>query len=348
MTSRLRSFVLTTAVGTAGALLAAGPVGAAVPVTDLDPADLPRGPDIAVPHVEGTTFVDGDRRVSIPAGRVTLLGASGRAFILGTAAEDGAGSYRVVRLRPDGTTRTLLRSNPWSITLSEDGRRLVRVRNQSRRSSAVSVHSARSGAVLEERAFQDHPSVLGMQGRRVLLTTWERGVLWWDTGSGRTTTVTRRPAGRADLGHDLLATYTDDPYLGGCTLLSRLSRPGRVLWRSCTERVDGFGPDGTRIATVHILSDGVGPRRVLLRTVGGTALARYEAGQWFGAVGWEDADTLLLDTNATTYATVRCRLDDCENATDPQPAIDYRTTRPGAGSDPGLVRTSASRSVPTP
>lgn len=328
MTRRLRALTLTVALGTAGALLAATPVGAAVPTTDLDPSDLSRGPDIAIPHLDGTTFVDGDRRVELDAGRATLIGSSGRAFILGTTAgEDGLGPYRVVRLRPDDSIKPLLRANPWSVTLSEDGRRLVHLRNGTRRSSPVRIHSARSGALLQERGFPDYPSVLGMRGRRVLMTTWERGVFWWGTRSGRTTTVTRRPAGRADLEHDLLASYTDDPYLDGCTVLSRLSRPGKVLWRSCTERVDDFNPDGTGIATIHILSDGVGPRRITLRTVRGRTVARYEAGQWFGSVRWEDPDTVLLDTNATTFATVRCRLTACENATDPEPPIALRTAR---------------------
>ena len=334
---RFRSFTLVTALvttlGTAGVLLAAPPVAASVPVTDLDPADLPRGADIAIPHVDGTTFVDGDRRVRIDAEQVTLLGSSGLAFILGTTEDDGVGTPRVVRLRPDGTTRTLLRSSPWSITVSEDGKNLVRLRTGTRRSSPVSVHSARTGRRLVERGFRDYPSVLGMRGDRVLLTTWERGVFWWSTGTGRTTTVTRRPAGRADLGNDLLSTYTADPYLDGCTVLSRLSRPGRVLWRSCTERVDSVNPDGTRIATVHILSDGIGPRDITVRDVRGTRLARYRAGQWFGSIRWEDPATVLLDTNATKYATVRCDLADCENATDPEPPL--------------VLRTSASRTAPT-
>lgn len=325
MPRRLRALTRTIAAGTAGALLAVVPAGAAVPTTELDPADLSRGPDITVPHLDGTTFVDGDRRVEIDAERVTLLGRSGRAFILGTSGKDGLGPYRVLRLRPDDTMKPLLRASPWSITVSVDGRRLVRLRNGSRRSSPVSVHSARSGRLVEERGFPDHPSVLGMEGRRVLLSTYERGTFWWDLRTGRTHLVTRRFAGIADLEHDLLATYTADPYLDGCTVLSRLSRPGRTLWRSCSERVESVNPDGTAIATVHILSDGVGPSRVTLRTVRGAGLARYDAGQWFGAIGWEDADTVLLDTNGTEHATVRCTLAACENATDPGPALVLRT-----------------------
>lgn len=341
MTRRLRA--LAAALAATGALLTTTAAGAAVPTTRLDPADLPRGADIAIPHIDGTTFVDGDRRVDVDAGRVTLVGASGRSFILGTSRRNGLGPYRVLRLRPDDSVRTLLRASPWSLTLSADGRRLVHEATGTRRSSTISVRSARTGGLVAERGFPDYPTVLGMQGRRVLLTTWERGVFWWDVRTGRTTVVTDRPGNRADVEHDLLATFTDDPYLDGCTVLSRLSRPGRVLWRSCRERVDEFGPDGRAMATIHILSDGVGPGRVLLRGVRGDLRARYDAGQWFGEVRWEDPGTLLLDTNGTEHATVRCRLTACENATDPEPAIELRAA-PGG---PAGLRTSASRTAPT-
>jgi hypothetical protein len=343
MSSRLRA--LAAALVATGALLTTTAAGAGVPTTELDPADLPRGADIAIPHVDGTTFVDGDRRVAIDAGDLTLVGRSGRAFILGTSSRNGLGPHRILRLRPDDSTRALLRATPWSLTLSEDGQRLVHVRTATRRSSPVSVHSARSGKLVAGRAFPDYPDVLGMRGRRVLLTTWERGVFWWDTRSGRTTSVTARPGNRADLGHDLLATYTDDPYLDGCTVLSRLSRPGKVLWRSCTERVDEFGPDGRSMATIHILSDGVGPGRITLRSVRGTLRARYDAARWFGAVRWEDPDTVLLDTNGTQYAVVRCRLAACENATDPKPAIELRSAARMSQRD--RLRTSASRTART-
>ena len=158
----------------------------------------------------------------------------------------------------------------------------------------------------------------------MLMSTYERGTLLVEHPLRPHQPLTRRFAGIADLGHDLLATYTEDPYLDGCTVLSRLSRPGRTLWTSCRERVESFDPDGTGIATVHILSDGVGPGRVSVRAVRGTLQARYDAEQWFGAIRWEDADTVLLDTNGTQYATVRCTLAACENATDPEPALVLR------------------------
>jgi hypothetical protein len=82
--------------------------------------------------------------------------------------------------------------------------------------------------------------------------------------------------------------------------------------------VDAFSPDGSQILTVHILSDGIGPRSVAHREIDGTRLATYESTGWFTTLGWESPSTLLLETHGRRRtATVRCTLSDCENATDP-------------------------------
>ncbi|WP_180933751.1 hypothetical protein [Nocardioides ungokensis] len=49
----------------------------AVPVTVLRPADLPRGPDVAIPHLEGRTVVDGSVRVRIRAGQCSCSAPPG-------------------------------------------------------------------------------------------------------------------------------------------------------------------------------------------------------------------------------------------------------------------------------
>src|SRR5690606_9372686 len=137
----------------------------------------------------------------------------------------------------------------------------------------------------------------------------------WD----RVRTLTRRWGYRADLSADRLASYTKDPYLGGCTRITRVTRPRRTLWRSCRERVDTFSPDGRRMATIHILADGLGPNEVWQRKVRGRLLARYTT-SWFGLLRWEGPRILLLDVNGRSKAaTVRCRIARCENATDPVP-----------------------------
>ncbi len=120
----------------------------------------------------------------------------------------------------------------------------------------------------------------------------------------------------ADLSSDRLASFTKDPYLGGCSVVTTLSDPGDQLWRSCGRRVETFSPGGTRMATIHILSDGIGPSEVWLRKSGGKLLAHYTS-EWFGLLWWESDASLLLDTNGKTKsATVRCLVADCERASD--------------------------------
>jgi hypothetical protein len=308
-------------------LLGATATSAAAPQVELDPGKLSRGPDVAVPHVEGDDFVDGARRVDLPGKNAVLLGASGDAYVVGTSAANGAVNRRILRVEADGSLTTLLtKVSPYEVVLSEDGSRLVAVRYGTRRASPVTVWSATTGARLAQRSFRDFPSVLAATGGRVLLSSWDRGVFWWRPGRPRTRTVTDRPGGIASIDHDLLATYTGDPYMGGCTVLSRLTRPGRVLWRSCRERVDALSPDGTRMATIGILVDGIGPSSVTQREVDGTPLASYSA-YWFGRFSWEDPTTMLLETHGRKRsATVRCDLADCEDATDPEPTV---MPRPG-------------------
>ena len=159
-----------------------------------------------------------------------------------------------------------------------------------------------------------------MDGPRVLLSTWAKGdsgVRSWDTTTGTVTSITRRPANIVDIGNDLLASYTKDPYLDGCVVLTKLSDPTTRLWKSCTERIDAISPDGDRMATVHILSDGIGPGEVWERELDGTLLGDYTTG-WFGRIGFENDTDLLLQINGDTQAsTARCSEGACENATDP-------------------------------
>jgi hypothetical protein len=79
------------------------------------------------------------------------------------------------------------------------------------------------------------------------------------------------------------------------------------------------------MATIHILSDGLGPSHVWLRRDGGRLLAHYSTAGWFGALEWETRTALLLDTNgAQKSATVRCVVADCERASALRPVPQLR------------------------
>ena len=63
-------------------------------------------------------------------------------------------------------------------------------------------------------------------------------------------------------------------------------KPRVKIWKSCSDRVAGFSPDGTQMMTFHILTDGLGPGEIRLRTIGGTKLATYTS-NWFSAWGFD-------------------------------------------------------------
>lgn len=314
----LAGTLLTSTLLTGAAL--AGPAQAAAPAVDLQPERLARGADVAVAHIADGVLVDGARRVELPGTDADLLGASGDAWVVSTWRTTAVGetrARRVVRVEADGSLRELLRpADAHATMLSEDGSRLVAVPGPGSRRSPVVVWSATDGSEIASRTFRHYPEVVAADGRRVLVRTTER-LLWWRVGRDSVRTVTRALSGAASIEHDLLATYTKDPYLGGCTQLVRLSDRDEVLWTSCRDRVAAFSPDGTRMLTFHLLTDGVGPGELRLREVDGTRLATYTT-SWFSGWGWESPDTVLLDVNgAKRFATVRCTLTACEDATDP-------------------------------
>ncbi|PUA80690.1 hypothetical protein [Nocardioides currus] len=329
MTSALRRAALaaTTAALVGTALMA--PARAAAPV-DLQPEDLSRGADVAVAHIDAGDFVLGDRRVDVGGSRAYVLGRAGKAWLVGTSDANGGGRFRIVRVQADDTTKVIKRGiSFFELKLSDNGRYFVHVGRGTRKSVPIRVFSSRTGKLKTEQSFANFPSVMGMGGSRVVLSTWttgDTGTKSWDTTTGEVTTLTRRPANLVDIGNDLLASYTKDPYQGGCMVLSTLSDPTKRLWKSCSDRVEAFSPDGRRMATIGILSDGIGPSVVQEREIDGSTLATYSTG-WFGRVQFEDDADLLLEVNGDTQAaTVRCNEGACENATDPVAVQQPRTT----------------------
>ncbi|MGZ4454551.1 MAG: hypothetical protein ACXVWV_01055 [Nocardioides sp.] len=304
----------------------------AAPATHLRPAALPRGADMAIPHVvHGASrdrLVDGDLRIEIPGHNARLLGTSGTAYVV---AATRIGKERVLRIERDSSRRKLMTSpSTYSVVLSSDGSYLVAAYDLGRDGTRIVRRDARTGDRLGNRVFADHRGILDADRTRVLLGGFDgRATTLWHLGSGRVETLTRRIAYRADLAVDRLATFTKDPYLGGCTVVSTVSPPQTVLWRSCVERVEVFSPTGSRIVTVHKLTDGLGPAEVHVRTVRGHETARYTTAGWFGLFRWEDARHLLLDTAGKRQAaTIRCdvttgALADCDRATALQPRPEY-------------------------
>jgi hypothetical protein len=308
--------VLATALVLGTAL--AAPAQASVPTVELQPQKLNRGADIAIPHIEDGDFVDGTRRVELPGTIARVIGRSGDAWLVGTNNVDRNRNRRVVRVEADGSVVDVLRDIDTStVILSADGSTLAWQASVSQGRKVITyAASAADGTVLGSRGPSRWVSLLDVDATRVVLSGGDR-VFQWKPVSGRSRTIVKKSGGMASIEHDLLSIYTKDPYLGGCTKLVGLSDAHETVWRSCRERVAGFSPDGTRMLTFHILTDGLGPGEIHLREVDGTRLATYTTG-WFSGWEWESPTAVLLDVNGSRKsATVRCTLGACENATDP-------------------------------
>lgn len=324
--------VLAATLAAPAALLAVAPAsaGPTVPATELRPGALPRGANVAIPHVvtgaTHDTLVDGDLRIALPGRSTTLLGRSGAAYVVKVFGD----RERVLRVRRDGTLKTFIRGiDVENVTLSRDGGMLAAGTILSTTRSRVTLYDARTGEQLRRRVFAGQRNVLDASATRVLVGGFRpKRTEVWRLADDSVRTLRRGVGYRADLAVDRLASYTKDPYLGGCTVVTSISAPQTVLWRSCAERVESFSPTGARMATIPKLTDGIGAVEVQVRRVRGHETARYTTAGWFGLLAWEDGRHLLLDTTGRKQvATVRCdvatgALADCERASALRPRVE--------------------------
>ena len=210
-----RTLVRTFAVVATGALaatLVASPSSAAA-TTTINPTKLPRGADVAIPHLEGKTIVDGATRIRFKAPTLRLLGKSGTSYVVGTADRQGAHG-QFFRVQPDGTRTKLGRADIYQTELSDDGQNLVTTKVPDNRKTIVTVWSATSGDTVASRSFKGYASALDADTDRVLVGGPGKTWLW--TTSTNSVGIVARDAGYAgDLSADVLASYTKDPYQGG-------------------------------------------------------------------------------------------------------------------------------------
>ncbi len=306
---------LAVAAGVAVAVSVSALPASAAPELTLQPGSLARGADPSVPVVVGNVLVDGARRVPL-SGSSVLIGASRGDYVSWTS--DGASKPSIWRVQPDGDATLLLRAREaYGSVLSTDGDLLAvpRTRVQAKE-TVVTVHDAVTGGVRHTTTFPGYANVLDLDGDDLVVgTTSPARTTTWNLSTGRKHRVSARTGYQADISSDRLAVLTDDPYDGGCSVVSTLSDPAAILSESCTERVTDFSPDGRRLALVDLLTDGLGPNRVTVRTADGRRVATYDAPFFFGLVRWETSEALLLQTNGTRRsALVRCARAACERA----------------------------------
>lgn len=316
MTTKILGALGATAV--LGSLLAppvTAPASADQPAPEVvvRPAVLERGPDAALPRLQGRRVVDGDVRVTVPGTEPRLYGVTADGYVVGSVVDD---RWQVATLRAGEPPVVLARRAGLDVLADPEGDVVVLVGPSSRR-TPVRVVVPATGDVLGRRVFAGWSRVLDVARGGVALVAEPDATSRWQVGRDRVRTVSARVAYEADLTHDRMASFTADPSLGGCTVVSTVSRPRQELWRSCREAVVAFSTDGRRMATVHKLTDGPGAGQVWERTVRGRKLASYLVRGSFTRFAWESPTALLLDAwVAGTATTVRCTEAVCERASD--------------------------------
>ncbi len=301
-----------TAFGTVAATVA--PASAA-PTYDVKPGALPRGADVRIPHLEGKTIVDGSTRITVHAANAQLLGKAPGGYVVGTHDADYE-SPRIWLYPTDGARRLLVSGfHDYAAQLSDEGTRLAVVR--SAEVSRVVLIATKNGARLGARDFKGYATALDVAGDRVMVSAWSRGTRIWNASTQATRLISKRAGYAADLSHGLFASYTKDPYDGGCSVLAPVGSPDDRIWTGCNQRIVAFNPDATRVATIDILSDGLGPREAQVHRTTGRRLASYTIDGWFGAIEFESGSDLLLGASGQVWtATVRCNLAGCVRASD--------------------------------
>lgn len=329
MTSRLArttlaALALATAATTTGLAIATAAdagtgSGARGAVTRLDPESLERGADASVPHVEGRRIVDDGVTTRVRGDWFHLLGTRpDGAYVVLVGDGDGESVRAII---PGGGATTLLADTAGStVRLGSDGTTLVaeRFKNRPRRHTVLRAHDAATGDLLASRKRGGAVTALDASATTVVYAGETGQVVSWDLVTGEGTRVSRRLGYRADLASDRLAVFTDDPYQGGCTVVSTLSDPGTALWRDCDEAVVEFSPDGSHLMTVFELADGLGPDEVRVRTVSGEQTGRYRVPDGYvGQLLFEDGDTALVEAwTRDASGLARCDSGSCELASD--------------------------------
>ena len=309
------------ALGAAAATLAVLTGGHTTPaasapqaVVEIKPAALDRGPNPQIAFQDRTRILDGSVNIDVDVKSMSLIGESGDDYLVLTW---GSGNrYQVRRVDQSGNLTLLRRGGPVlaSGVLSGDGSRFATVQD-GRRTSTVRVYDALDGSLLASRVVSGTASVLDLDDRRVVIGTWgPNRTLSWNTTTDRRRILVDKAGYAASIEADLVAWYTRDPYRNGRSVVASLSDTDTRHWRSRSQRVAQFSPDGSHLATIALLSDGLGPSEVQVREVDGTRLDRYRA-SWFGRIAFEDSDTVLVHAfGKKKAAIVRCAGVDCERA----------------------------------
>jgi hypothetical protein len=306
----------------AAPLLAAAPTVAAPADVEIKPGAIQRGPDIADAHLEGTTIVDGDVRVKLKPARALLYGKWNKYYIVATGDREW-GDVKLWRVSPAGVTKRLAKFiDPFNTQLDPDGGQVAYSYGDATSKPTIAVYDLMQNEETSVNAFGSLPTLLDFDEGVVVASFFSFKVktITWDTVSDVTLRVKSKIGNFASVAHDLLGFFNKDPFNGGCQVLTHLDDPTDVVWTNCDERIEALSPDGKQVATIPLLSDGIGPADVMVRRIGGAPVVHYSINGWFGRIWWETPTKLLMEANGKSQsATVRCKVELCNRATDLEP-----------------------------
>jgi hypothetical protein len=330
----MRRLLTTTAAQLIGLVALAAPLLATAPATAADtipirPTSLPRGADVSGPHLEGTTIVDGSTTVKVRRPNVILYGAWKGSYVAATGNSQWD-DVKLVRISKTGTVRVLREFiDPFEARLDAANGQIAYSYGANTQKPTIAVYDLRLKDEVSVRPFPALPELLTFE-KGLVVTSFappEPKTITWNTVTNEVSKLNSKFGNYASVANNLFGYFSKDPQRGGCQVLAQLDDPGNVAWTSCDERIDAVSPDGARVATIPLLSDGIGPADVLVhRADTGKELAHYTIAGYFGRVWWESGTQLLMEANGRSQAaTVRCKIAVCNRASDLRPTPDLRT-----------------------
>ncbi len=277
--------------------------------TYLVPGDLRKGRVPRTVYTTGSTVHIGKRaiRTDLPR-QLQVLGRDRTSVVV--ASYDGR-VYRIHRVRLSGSSRMLVHGRVSGMVVSSCCGRMARIDRSGSR-VWLDVYSTRTGRVLTRVPVGRGLEILGYVRNRVLVAGPGR-TFWLNTVTKRRTRVANQRAFFANAAADTLVLQVrddDGPY-GFCLRYTSLSDPSATTWYSCEHRPAAVSGNGSRFLTIDLLTDGLGPRTVDLRSADGTQIHRYRTGL-FGSVGFDRQGALVLSAQSRRSATIAL----CDNQGD--------------------------------
>lgn len=282
--------------------------------TYIVPGDLRKGRVPRTVYTTGSTIHIGKRTIRTDLPReLEVLGRDRRSVVV--AAFDGR-TYRIHRVRPDGSSTMLVQGRVSGMVVSSCCGRMARIDRSGTRPRLVT-YTTRTGRLISRIPVRGGLEILGYVRNRVLLAGPGR-TFWLNTVTTTRTRVADQRAFFANVAADTLVLRVPDddgPY-GFCLRYTTLSDPAATTWYSCEHRPEAVSGNGSRLLTIDIQTDGLGTGFLDLRRADGTLVHHYRTGL-FGSVGFDRQGALVLSAQSRRPATVAlCDSDgDCVRST---------------------------------